>query len=174
MGLRLVTSYGFSCGFLRPNRERRGRVWQSAGSASNLARQACLNARGRERFHCGPANRMSFSTVAPNDQDAVPATEALAGSDRLLLWEWLFLHVILALASYALSLQPQVQSLAWYLIYLVSLGLFLLRYGAFLGGVWIALPLLLWPLVAGLSRSEERRVGKECVSTCRSRWSPYH
>src|SRR3546814_5200272 len=29
---------------------------------------------------------------------------------------------------------------------------------------------------AGLlgGRSEERRVGKECVSTCRSRWSPYH
>src|SRR3546814_9746702 len=25
-----------------------------------------------------------------------------------------------------------------------------------------------------LDRSEERRVGKECVSTCRSRWSPYH
>src|SRR3546814_12293855 len=40
------------------------------------------------------------------------------------------------------------------------------------------------PVVAKLSafavssffvgRSEERRVGKECVSTCRSRWSPYH
>src|SRR3546814_2810072 len=27
---------------------------------------------------------------------------------------------------------------------------------------------------AGENRSEERRVGKECVSTCRSRWSPYH
>src|SRR3546814_17697776 len=27
---------------------------------------------------------------------------------------------------------------------------------------------------AGLHRSEERRVGKECVRTCRSRWSPYH
>src|SRR3546814_17482502 len=27
---------------------------------------------------------------------------------------------------------------------------------------------------ARLYRSEERRVGKECVSTCRSRWSPYH
>src|SRR3546814_1579194 len=27
--------------------------------------------------------------------------------------------------------------------------------------------------IVGL-RSEERRVGKECVSTCRSRWSPYH
>src|SRR3546814_17205169 len=26
----------------------------------------------------------------------------------------------------------------------------------------------------GTCRSEERRVGKECVSTCRSRWSPYH
>src|SRR3546814_13538221 len=26
----------------------------------------------------------------------------------------------------------------------------------------------------GTVRSEERRVGKECVSTCRSRWSPYH
>src|SRR3546814_17475030 len=25
-----------------------------------------------------------------------------------------------------------------------------------------------------MSRSEERRVGKECVSTCRSRWSSYH
>src|SRR3546814_2097972 len=28
--------------------------------------------------------------------------------------------------------------------------------------------------VTDLARSEERRVGKECVSTCRSRWSPYH
>src|SRR3546814_20065720 len=27
---------------------------------------------------------------------------------------------------------------------------------------------------SGATRSEERRVGKECVSTCRSRWSPYH
>src|SRR3546814_15544246 len=43
-----------------------------------------------------------------------------------------------------------------------------------------------YPLLSGASvptqrsfimlafRSEERRVGKECVSTCRSRWSPYH
>src|SRR3546814_18285157 len=27
---------------------------------------------------------------------------------------------------------------------------------------------------ADIRRSEERRVGKECVLTCRSRWSPYH
>src|SRR3546814_20183826 len=38
-----------------------------------------------------------------------------------------------------------------------------------------------WFMVVGLInphdimfRSEARRVGKECVSTCRSRWSPYH
>src|SRR3546814_17417829 len=30
------------------------------------------------------------------------------------------------------------------------------------------------PVFAALQRSEERSVGKECVSTCRSRWSPYH
>src|SRR3546814_2172222 len=28
-------------------------------------------------------------------------------------------------------------------------------------------------IAPGFARSEERRVGKECVSTCRSRWSPY-
>src|SRR3546814_11809401 len=33
---------------------------------------------------------------------------------------------------------------------------------------------LLPPAEAEPARSEERRVGKECVSTCRSRWSPYH
>src|SRR3546814_12910103 len=27
--------------------------------------------------------------------------------------------------------------------------------------------------IAGLHRSEDRRVGTECVSTCRSRWSPF-
>src|SRR3546814_14580567 len=39
----------------------------------------------------------------------------------------------------------------------------------------------LWAVIAFLQRcpawcrrSEERRVGKECVSTCRSRWAPYH
>src|SRR3546814_14596907 len=31
-----------------------------------------------------------------------------------------------------------------------------------------------WRTVLKFGRSEERRVGKECVSTCRSRWSPYH
>src|SRR3546814_15615938 len=30
------------------------------------------------------------------------------------------------------------------------------------------------PNYGHMARPEERRVGKECVSTCRSRWSPYH
>src|SRR3546814_18372164 len=30
------------------------------------------------------------------------------------------------------------------------------------------------PELESLGRSEERRAGKECVRTCRSRWSPYH
>src|SRR3546814_18072303 len=37
-------------------------------------------------------------------------------------------------------------------------------------GLYAYLPLRHEPRL----RSEERRVGKECVSTCRSRWSPYH
>src|SRR3546814_12905778 len=47
-------------------------------------------------------------------------------------------------------------------------------------GVWsldneIIPPLMITLAVyTALVRSEERRVGKECVSTCRSRWSPYH
>src|SRR3546814_18428768 len=31
-----------------------------------------------------------------------------------------------------------------------------------------------YPWLQRASRTEERRVGKECVSTCRSRWSPYN
>src|SRR3546814_12654202 len=44
---------------------------------------------------------------------------------------------------------------------------------------WIGLPQFAKPVfqahaMSVIVRSEERRVGKECVSTCRSRWSPYH
>src|SRR3546814_19065203 len=47
-------------------------------------------------------------------------------------------------------------------------GSFVLRYGA----IRVCQAAML--LSALGMRSEERRVGKECVSTCRSRWSPYH
>ena len=43
-------------------------------------------------------------------------------------------------------------------------------------GAWSLLRILCLPLSLLLPhlRSEERRVGKECASMCRSRWSPYH
>src|SRR3546814_13546140 len=69
----------------------------------------------------------------------------------------------------------------WYLMAAVGLG-----FGATLGatvivfqhiqgepGLIFMLPIYIYLFVTAL-RSEERRVGKECVSTCRSRWSPYH
>src|SRR3546814_11362623 len=52
--------------------------------------------------------------------------------------------------------------------------------GVLQGALLAATPLLVGELgdeddrVRAGQRSEERRVGKECVSTCRSRWSPYH
>jgi O-antigen ligase len=86
-----------------------------------------------------------------SDAAATPDSAPPAAGDRLLIWEWFFLLFVLAVASYALSLQPVLQSAAWYLIYLLALGLFLLRYGDFLSGIWLSLPLLAWPLLAGLS-----------------------
>src|SRR3546814_1920039 len=47
------------------------------------------------------------------------------------------------------------------------------RAGADLHGVCCSIMLCMEAGKIGI-RSEERRVGKECVSTCRSRWSPYH
>src|SRR3546814_2127868 len=44
-----------------------------------------------------------------------------------------------------------------------------------LGSVGMIIASVILAMIAfSISRSEERRVGKECVSTCRSRWSPYH
>ena len=40
--------------------------------------------------------------------------------------------------------------------------------------IWKGYPLVMAQILAGIQRSEERRVGKECASMCRSRWSPYH
>ena len=42
------------------------------------------------------------------------------------------------------------------------------------GGVRIGFEGGQMPAYRRLPRSEERRVGKECVCQCRSRWSPYH
>src|SRR3546814_12414234 len=38
----------------------------------------------------------------------------------------------------------------------------------------LSVPLLIYLVLPPVTRSGERRVGKECVSTCRSRWWPDH
>ena len=54
----------------------------------------------------------------------------------------------------------------------------ILRYllnSVFYAAVTVVVSTLLASMVAyAINRSEERRVGKECASKCRSRWSPYH
>src|SRR3546814_19799994 len=70
-----------------------------------------------------------------------------------------------------------------------SLGLSVMQINTGLNYLWPSIPinntvqviaiaaitgLALFSVVAGLARSEERRVGKECVSQCRSRWVPSH
>src|SRR3546814_15098822 len=58
-----------------------------------------------------------------------------------------------------------------------SAGVTVEQFPAALAGGWADSPLLRHyapRMIAGeFQRSEERRVGKECVSTCRSRWSTY-
>src|SRR3546814_12668994 len=59
------------------------------------------------------------------------------------------------------------------------LGLVLSTIGLLISLGHLGKPLRAWRAfsqwrTSWLPRSEERRVGKACVSTCRSRWSPYH
>src|SRR3546814_19956901 len=54
--------------------------------------------------------------------------------------------------------------------YLIFVVLIVAVFGAAAGAIGAAT--FGWPDLAG--RSEERRVGKECVSTCRSRWAQDH
>src|SRR3546814_13258267 len=67
--------------------------------------------------------------------------------------------LVLAVAAFMVSLYwaqdhaDPAHGQMWRQVLATSIG-----YGVFLGAL----------------RSEERRVGKECVSTCRSRWAPYH
>src|SRR3546814_15081911 len=61
-------------------------------------------------------------------------------------------------------------SFDWWLEQLAGLVPASLRKGGSNGAALIAVP----NKEGSPARSEERRVGKECVSTCRSRWAPYH
>ena len=69
-----------------------------------------------------------------------------------------------------------VQALKWTMTLLIPCGVYFLspqdvspHFPLYMGLTSAAI--IAWALNV---RSEERRVGKECASMCRSRWSPYH
>src|SRR3546814_12974311 len=76
----------------------------------------------------------------------------------------------------SLRYDSRVQAIGLMVVVIVP---FFIRKDAYLD-IYLLLPLTFGFLAASgfrtgaRGRSEESRVGKECVSTCRSRWSPYH
>src|SRR3546814_12809530 len=87
-------------------------------------------------------------------------TLRLQHADRLPTWLYLGLPLVAAVALFiAWRVSPQ-----FYEAYIGSeIGI--------LAGAQVLIPLV---SVAWCLRSDERRVGTECVSTCGSRWSPYN
>src|SRR3546814_13493337 len=85
-----------------------------------------------------------------------------------------FALIALPATAMGFALSVQISALSWILATRYHLDI------DEIGLVWAAGPLagIIGQVVVGLIsdrvRSEERSVGKECVSTCRSRWSPYH
>src|SRR3546814_20993707 len=78
--------------------------------------------------------------------------------------------IILLTATFFVPLR--IDHPVWMLFFLVMTSLTFSLFG-FIIGIW-ADGFEKLQIVPLLIRSEERRVGKECVSTCRSRWSPHH
>src|SRR3546814_6484807 len=75
------------------------------------------------------------------------------------------------------DLRTQARRLAFILCIVFAVALLLVPVlGSVVNGAkrWIDLPGFRFQPSEFLKRSEERRVGKACVSPCRSRWSPYH
>src|SRR3546814_17955891 len=81
-------------------------------------------------------------------------TEADLGALRIIV----LLAIVSVIATITCRLKPPAEARVWLKV------------------PWIAgaVHIILLPIPLLSLRSEERRVGKECVSTCRSRWSPYH
>src|SRR3546814_20644501 len=80
----------------------------------------------------------------------------------------LFLAVVLVLGSFAIEATSQANYAEVILKVLFGLAITLVVMS------WLWNPRAGYSGIGQLMRSEARRVGKECVSTCRSRWSPYH
>src|SRR3546814_15007266 len=98
---------------------------------------------------------------------------SLAAFKAIFFWEWL--HRILG-RLVGLALLVPLVFYAWRRVVPAGYGWRLFALAALVG-----LPGAIgwWLVASGLTqrtavRSEERRVGQECVSTCRSRWSAYH
>src|SRR3546814_20241484 len=96
----------------------------------------------------------------------------------LQIWGWLF---VLSAGSYLVDYFNIEGYLRWSLILIFMLLKAGLIVSVFMHMLWERLALIYAILVPPLLvlvfvtiRSEERRVGNECVSTCRSRWSPDH
>src|SRR3546814_20232516 len=103
--------------------------------------------------------------------DGIAALQALvvAGGGALLAGDPASRWMALALAAACLGFLP---------LNLPRARIFLGDVGSGALGYALALVIVLAAVGGGEAsspaRSEERRVGKECVSTCRSRWSPFH
>src|SRR3546814_16430222 len=82
--------------------------------------------------------------------------------------------------AYAVVIAALISFIAKFLVLFINMITNLSFYGTFSfheGSPWganLGIWVIVVPAIGGLIRSEERRVGKECVSTCRSRWSPYN
>src|SRR3546814_14966763 len=103
------------------------------------------------------------------DVDLLPTPRTTAGQG----WARLVVHIAMAIFAAAFI---------WYGKQFVDEGLMQTSeiFELPMVAIYAAWPLagVLWALFLiekiAVDRSEERRVGKECVSTCRPRWTPYH
>src|SRR3546814_14733040 len=105
--------------------------------------------------------------MAPND--AAAAASLIATSPRALARTKVEKELGLAHREHP---APRRDSLVGGVIYALAAVVALWPY--ILWNVPVALVVSLVSAGVAVARSEERRVGKECVSTCRSRWSPSH
>src|SRR3546814_13703762 len=129
--------------------------WSSDVCSSDLANQPC-------RWRSGAAPMIDLSKlVTAEDKFRAPAADEQAAALRLGL-----VHLDLREGHLHVGFQ-RLEFAGLRHLHHADLGL---------GGLGRIGPDLVDDLAADVQdgRSEERRVGKECVSTCRSRWSPYH
>ena len=108
---------------------------------------------------CAVATALGVAPVVPY---------SVFGTVYPLLYAWVFLRLIPKMDG----VWPKAVVVSLVVLHVVDAACRVLGVEAVL--FWENRDLLVETCWAIYVRSEERRVGKECVSTCRSRWSPYH